>query len=280
MTIRRIASIVLYARDPDALARFFRDALAFADDRDTRDGARRLTLGATRLTIAPAAPDAAPYPGDVHGWSPLFQHFAIRVADMAAAYARLSSVDGWRPISTDGPERLPAESGGVTAFKFRDPEGHPLELIVFPDRTHGPLFAGIDHTAISVADIDRSIAFYAALGFVVGGRSLNGGVEQSRMDAVPGATVDVVTLQTPSNSAPHLELLHYRGEYDRASIRPSIDGDVAATRWIGIATKRTMAMAPDEAPVASSRDPDGHRFFIGLGDDDEASRLRRPTPAA
>lgn len=29
--------------------------------------------------------------------------------------------------------RLPESSGGVTAFKFRDPDGHPLELLAFPD---------------------------------------------------------------------------------------------------------------------------------------------------
>ena len=47
-------------------------------------------------------------------------------------YARLSAHAGWTTISTDGPQLLPASSGGVTAYKFRDPEGHPLELIAFP----------------------------------------------------------------------------------------------------------------------------------------------------
>ncbi len=47
---------------------------------------------------------------------------------------RLCSVDGWTAISTDGPQRLPPSSGGVAAFKFRDPDGHPLELLAFPDR--------------------------------------------------------------------------------------------------------------------------------------------------
>ena len=32
-------------------------------------------------------------------------------------------------ISRNGPEALP---GGVVAFKFRGPDGHPLELIQFP----------------------------------------------------------------------------------------------------------------------------------------------------
>ena len=71
----------------------------------------------------------------VAGWSPLFQHFAIVVADMAAAYAQLRAQPGWSAISIGGPQVLPPASGNVTAFKFRDPEGHPLELLAFsPDK--------------------------------------------------------------------------------------------------------------------------------------------------
>ena len=100
-----------------------------------------------------------------------FQHFAIVVADMALAYRRLCSVSGWTAISIDGPQRLPPSSGGVSAFKFRDPDGHPLELLAFPDgrwpaqwraRSNGDLALGIDHSAISVSDSARSIAFYQA----------------------------------------------------------------------------------------------------------------------
>ena len=38
----------------------------------------------------------------------------------------------FRPISPDGRVRLPDNSGGVTAYKFRDHDGHPLELLEFP----------------------------------------------------------------------------------------------------------------------------------------------------
>ena len=94
------------------------------------------------------------------------------------AYRRLCSVSGWTAISIDGPQRLPASSGGVSAFKFRDPDGHPLELLAFPDgawpahwqaRSNGDLALGIDHSAISVSDSARSIAFYEALGLRVAG---------------------------------------------------------------------------------------------------------------
>jgi hypothetical protein len=53
----------------------------------------------------------------------------------------------------------------VTAFKFRDHDGHPLELLAFPEgRVPGPgrtangtgPFLGVDHTAIAVRDTARS----------------------------------------------------------------------------------------------------------------------------
>ncbi len=252
--IERIAAIVLRSKRPAVLAAFYRDAFDFVDDASSPAADVALRLGTTRLRIECAGAAAAPYPADVPGWSPLFQHFAIRVTAMDAAFARLAAVDGWRPISTAGPETLPANTGGVVAFKFRDPDGHPLELIEFPDRRDGPLFAGIDHTAISVADVERSIAFYEALGFVVGGRSLNTGPAQARLDAIPDATVDVGALRTASGTAPHLELLCYRGPFDRASAGTAQADDVAATRWVGAASGAVGAA--DGGPAIT--DPDGH----------------------
>ena len=46
---------------------------------------------------------------------------------MDAAYARVRAA-GVQPISLNGPETLPERNGGVRAFKFRDPDDHPLEL--------------------------------------------------------------------------------------------------------------------------------------------------------
>ena len=103
-----------------------------------------------------------------------FQHFALVVRDMALALAQLRGVPGWTPISSGGPQRLPQGSGGVTAFKFQDPDGHPLELLAFPEHAVPPhwmersadgIFLGIDHSAISVRDTAISTAFYQSLGF-------------------------------------------------------------------------------------------------------------------
>ncbi len=249
MQVWRLSEIVLRSRKPDALAAFYRSAFDFVGD------AGSLLLGDTRLSIEHAADDTLPYP-QVPGWSPLFQHFAIRVADMDAAIARLDAVDAWRPISTHGPERLPPNTGSVIAFKFRDPEGHPLEFLASPGEPSGPLFECIDHSAISVGDVARSIAFYEHLGLAVAGRSLNSGVEQSRLDGIDGATVDVVGLRTPSGRGPHLELLGYRGSYDRG--HQSIDDRVATCLAF-----EAPATAPAVLPTGRRRhDPDGHLIEV------------------
>ena len=87
-------------------------------------------------------------------------------ARAAAALAAPRAV----PITREGPQRLPPETGNVTAFKFRDPDGHPLELLHFPAGTGSVAwqapnpaspFLGIDHTALSVADVPASVAFLA-----------------------------------------------------------------------------------------------------------------------
>lgn len=248
-----IARIRLNAADPAALAGFFVAGLGFAPAHRVRDGATVLALGPTCLEIGRAAPDGRPYPGDVPGWSPVFQHIALAVPDMGAALARLQVVRGWTPISVGGPERLPPRSGGVVAFKFRDPDGHPLELIHFPTGDGGHR---IDHTAISVADTARSLAFYADLGFAIASASLNVGPEQDRLDAVPDARVAVTGLRIPGAPAPHLELLCYRGDFARDQPRPAL-GDVAATRIL-------LAAPLAGACPAVRRDPDGHVVQLGL----------------
>ena len=70
----------------------------------------------------------------------------------------------------------------MTAYKFRDPEGHPLELISFPEtndstKSHDTPqpFMCIDHSAISVADSKRSVVFYESLGLTPGAYSSESG---------------------------------------------------------------------------------------------------------
>ena len=250
----RIEAVRLLCRDTDATARFYVEAFGCEEiERDSHSCALR--LGAQRLELRTAsAPSARPPLSNETG----FQHFAIPVSDMGAAMAQIGRMEGWTPIATDGPERLPVASGGVTAFKFRDPEGHPLEFLEFPGGWElrpvttktGEPFLGIDHSAITVSDVVASIRFYKSLGYRLKARQRNEGVEQGRLDGFSRpATVDVVTFETGQGGAPHLELLAY---VDPAAISArASDGSLFATQLI---------LSGLTFPSALETDPDGHRF--------------------
>lgn len=114
-----------------------------------------LRRGGQIVALQAFSPRGAPYPPGAAACDPVFQHFAMPTSSIVEAIARL------RPfaptsISRAGPQALPERSGGATAYKFRDPDGHPLELIQFP-RQDGD---GIGHSAIVVRDVERSIEFY------------------------------------------------------------------------------------------------------------------------
>ena len=254
----RIAAIRLLCPDPAHTASFY--AEAFGARADGAGAVISVTLGQGHAELAPtASPRSAPAPSNATS----FQHFAIVVSDMKAAMAQLDGVRGWSAISRAGPERLPASSGGATAFKFRDPDGHPLELLQFaeaalPERWAGRpgLFLGIDHTAITVADTEHSVAFYSGLGFRVSSRGVNRGIEQERLDDVQDPVVEITGL-TPPGGAPHLELLCYRVP---PSVPVTLDDDaVLATRTI---LTEGRSGTPDTQP-AESIDPDGHRLMLG-----------------
>jgi catechol 2,3-dioxygenase-like lactoylglutathione lyase family enzyme len=220
-----------------------------------------LSLGGQIIELLQFDQRGRPYPPIAVASDLIFQHFAIVVSDMAEAYRRLSAVEGWTPISRDGPQLLPASSGRVAAFKFRDPEGHPLEFLAFP-RTDVPshwqtnagaqVFEGIDHSAISVSDTARSISFYETLGFAVSTHSLNLGGEQESLDDVAGVRVEVTALAA-RQSNPHLELLGYS--------KASKDGDLIRSN-ADIATTR-LVFAVNVATAAHELvDPDGHHLLI------------------
>ena len=113
------------------------------------------------------------------------------------------------------------------------------------DAAPGAVFLGVDHTAIAVADLARSQAWYEARGFREIGRSLNTGPEQDRLDGLDGVAVDIVAL-APPGAGPHLELLAYRTP-SPAPAQAVSDGDIAATRTL-------------LGGGAGGRDPDGHRL--------------------
>ena len=227
---RRIDHLVLNTANVDAARAFYIDALGFADEGVC------LRLGEQRIALA-WTPDTDPYPEPRAANDPWFQHFAIVVSDMAAAYERLARF-GQVPISRGGPQRLPPSTGSVTAYKFRDPEGHPLELSHIPEsapwaavaRAHpGAVFLGIDHTAVAALDLAASVRFYQDLGFTPGPRFLNTGPEQDRLDGLDGVVLDIATMMAP-DGGPHIELLRYRAP--AAAPMPTVVPAIAATRTV------------------------------------------------
>ncbi|MCF3947901.1 VOC family protein [Acidiphilium iwatense] len=243
-----IAGIVLMARNPEALADFYCQALRF-----DRIDVGTLGLGAQRVHLVAAS--GAGYPQPRASNDPWFQHIAIVVTDIRTAYRRALD-HGATPISIDGPRHLPKSSGGVTAWKFRDPEGHPLELLAFSletcpdywrDRRDDGLCIGIDHSAIVVADTARSIAFYAGFGFQATAHSTNRGAEQAALDGLADPLVAVTALTLPDRDPPHLELLEYCAPLTTRPRNPWEIDDVAATR---------LMLVDGESVLL--RDPDGH----------------------
>jgi catechol 2,3-dioxygenase-like lactoylglutathione lyase family enzyme len=160
-----------------------------------------------------------PIPIDSRSNDLWFQHFAVVVSDMDKAFAQLlrAAVIG---ISS-APQTIPAlnqAAAGIKAYKFKDPDGHPLEVLYFPSdkgrakwQGHAnQVFLGIDHTAITVADTARSTAFYRdMLGFNVAGGGVNSGATQEQLDNAFGAVVRITGLRPQSAQSLGLEFLQY-----------------------------------------------------------------------
>jgi catechol 2,3-dioxygenase-like lactoylglutathione lyase family enzyme len=152
-TARRIAGFGLTSPDADRLMEFYATAFGarhvssehltgprFEREMRVRGGALRHTLqvGLEAIDILQFDTPGGPHPRPLSPYDTAFQHFALVVSDMDLAVARLQAAPGWTPISSGGPQRLPQRSGGVTAYKFQDPDGHPLELLAYPQHAVPP----------------------------------------------------------------------------------------------------------------------------------------------
>jgi catechol 2,3-dioxygenase-like lactoylglutathione lyase family enzyme len=189
----------------------------------SRTRTARLRLGDEYLELTEyVAPAGRPAPVDARSNDLWFQHVAIIVSDMDRAYAHLRQHKVRHASS--GPQRLPdwnKSAAGIHAFYFRDPDGHPLEILQFPadkgdqkwHRSSDRLFLGIDHTAIVVSDTDTSLQFYRdTLGMRVAGESENYGPEQERLNNVFGARLRITALR--ATSGPGIEFLEYLAPRD------------------------------------------------------------------
>jgi catechol 2,3-dioxygenase-like lactoylglutathione lyase family enzyme len=254
-----------------------------------------LRLGSEEIELTEfLAPKGRPIPPDVRANDRSFQHIAIVVSDMAKAYSLLKE-RGVEHAST-GPQRLPdwnRGAAGISAFYFRDPDRHFLEIISFPNdkgaaKWHGAkrdLFLGIDHTAIVVDDTNVSLRFYRdTLGLKVAGESENYDIEQEHLNNVFGARLRITALR--AGNGPGIELLEYLAPRDgrpapadlRANdiahwqttlVAEGLDSLVSLARdhrlsLVSPGTVETETAALGFRTASLTRDPDGHglRFVV------------------
>jgi catechol 2,3-dioxygenase-like lactoylglutathione lyase family enzyme len=181
----------------------------------------RLRLGEqiVELTEYVSPPTGRPIPVPSYSNDAWFEHMAIVVSDMDAAYKVLQD-NKVRQISAY-PITIPQSNSGasgIQAIKFHDPEGHDLELLHFPPGKGDPswqkptnkVFLGLSHTAMTVESSEREVTFYRdLLGLRVGGVTLNSGETQEVLDNLFNDTC-LVTELIPVSAPPHIELLDYK----------------------------------------------------------------------
>jgi len=244
----------------------------------------RMKLGDEHVELMQfLAPRGRPTPADSKSNDRWFQHVAIIVSDMDAAYARLRAFHVEHASS--GPQRLPdwnPNAGGIKAFYFRDPDGNHLEILQFPagkgdpkwhraapTRADRPLFLGIDHTAIVVHNTAASLRFYRdQLGLRVAGTSENYGTEQEHLNNVFGAHLAITALRAPKG--PGIEFLEHLAP---RTGRPIPADTLANDDWywqinLRVATPPTLpdtqktdgALGFDTGVVI--KDPDGHASLL------------------
>ncbi|NOT96666.1 MAG: VOC family protein [Nitrospira sp.] len=231
-----VAAVGFTVSDMDRSVAFYRDVLRFKPISDVEvDGPEydrlwgifgvrarvvHLQLGEQQLELIEflSPPDLRPIPAPSYSHDLWFQHVAIVVRDMEAAWAQLRK-HRVRQISPR-PQTIPASNppaAGIKAIKFRDPDGHNLELLWFPADKGNPvwkrpgsdLFVGIDHTAMTVRSTENSTKFYRdLLGLTVAGGTLNMGMTQQYLDSLPGARTRVTGLAAKMGP-PGLEFLEY-----------------------------------------------------------------------
>src|SRR5262244_3414775 len=185
-TVEQVGAIGMTVSDMDASVDFYSKVLSFekisdvevtGEDYERFQGVFGLRMRVVRMRLGDEfielteylAPKGRPVPVDSRSNDRWFQHIAIITSDMDKAYAllRQNKVEH----ASSGPQRLPdwnKNAAGISAFYFKDPDNHILEVLSFPEdkgdekwyRPSDTLFLGIDHTAIVVWSTDASLRFY------------------------------------------------------------------------------------------------------------------------
>ena len=302
-------AFVLTVSDLDRSVSFYENALKFRKimertiaDRNydyvtgvfgTRLRTATLRLGDETIQLEQfVSPAGRPIPVDSRSNDLWFQHFAVVVSDMDRAFEHVQAF-GVQSISS-APQTIPESNrgaAGIKAWKFRDPDGHPLELLWFPSdkgnakwhRAGEGLFLGIDHSAITVSDTDRSTAFYRDLiGLSVQGGGVNTGPTQEQLDNAFGAVVRITGLRPERPDGPGLEFLQYLtpGGGRAAPVDTRLN-DLVATRVVvevddlrslveKLQRNRVSFVSPDIVTIEDMpfryylvvKDPDGHAVVL------------------
>lgn len=264
----------------------------------------RLGIGAEVLELSqvldpgPGGRAGRPMPPDSRSNDRWFQHICLVVSAIEPLLERLQpgfASGALRPISS-APQRLPdwnVAAAGIVAYKFHDPEGHPLELLHFPagkgearwHRDQAAPLLGIDHSAIGIADTAASRRFYGeVVGLRLGGEGVNRGPEQDQLDGLEGTQVAISSLRCPSGAG--IECLDYRqpgggrpmpsdlAPQDAAHWQlrlrlPSLEGLAARVDACGgrLISAGIVELGDQAALIGARRalqvaDPDGHRLQL------------------
>ncbi len=311
-TVGAVSGVAITVADMDRSVAFYSTVLFFDKVSDVQTsgssidrllgvaGARvrvvTMRLGAERIELVEyLGRKGRPVPADARSNDRSFQHIAIIVNDMDQAYLwlRRHHVEQTSPE----PQRLPdwnPNAAGIRAFYFKDPDGHALEILQFPEgkgdarwqRPSDRVFLGIDHTAIVVGDTERSLTWYRdTLGLRIAGASENYGPEQERLNNVPGARLRITTLRAAEG--PAIELLEYLTPRDgRPYPRDTMGNDLVRWHTLLVTTDAAAAaaklgaaadVAARPALVSTAETPLGFRRGITTEDPDgHGIQLRAP----
>ena len=240
-----------------------------------------------------------PYPAGTQGLDHWFQHICLVSDALQDVYdRRIQHVS--TPISL-APQSLPVwnpGAAGIQAVKFADPQGHPLELLQFPADKGDPRWhrssdptgmpKGIDHSAISIASTEISLAFYRQLlGMEKVGGGINHGSEQDALDGVAETRVAITSLKAMPGQM-GVEFLDYQNpDGGRARSNPRWTDQVDDKLLIHSPNIRGLHARVKQSPWSAQcsslvsfpdrflrsdlgftlRDPDQHALVF-VGDDD------------
>ncbi len=131
-----------------------------------------------------------------------------------------------------------------------------------------------DHTGFTVADIDKSLAFWQdVLGFELSHRAHHTGALASEVTGVPGAEISIAVLKAPGH---RIELLEYHAPADRVRVAPrpcdvgsvhvalTVDNltgvlrAISASGWKPVGKPQILSTGPNAGKrIVYVRDPDG-----------------------